>query len=298
MDWYILAIIAPAFFALNGVIAKILMTKKFRGYSSFLAMLNIMDLIIVSSIPFFTPVSFEMPYILLPLVYGIIGASSFWFYSKAMMLEEISKISSIMQMIPIFVVVISAVFLGEILNMQQYAGIAVIIAAAILLSYKKGAKGKFLAPGFKYIVVFDIIIAVNTTIAKFALSFMDFWSFMFWNILGATVLVLALMTVKENRKNFVKTITTSGRKTFIGTFGQEAAYFAAELLTLGALTTGFVSLVSALGSLQPLYSLGFSIIASVIFPHFIDEKRTRQTVAIKLAGIIMILAGTMLLLYL
>ena len=113
------ALLSPTFWGLNNVINKFLMTKKFQGYFSMVTYLNFVDLIFAGIVYGTTSVCFEFPYVLFAMVDGVLPLFAFWFYSKALMVEEISRITPLFQFIPIFVVFLSVLFLEEILSGQK-----------------------------------------------------------------------------------------------------------------------------------------------------------------------------------
>jgi len=59
------------------------------------------------------------------------------------MKEEVSRIATLFQLIPVFVALLSIVFLGEILGLVQYFGIILIVFASILVSYRHAAERSF-----------------------------------------------------------------------------------------------------------------------------------------------------------
>ena len=179
------ALLCPAFWGLNNVFYKFLMTKKFRSYFSMLSFMGFVDLFFAVAIYLVTPASFVFPYVLFAMVVGLMPLLGFWFYSKALMVEEISRITPLFQFIPIFVVLLSVIFLNEILSAQRYFGVAIIIIASVLISYRNSTSGKSFSAALKFMIPFSVILAVHAILEKFLLSYIDYWSVFFWNILGA-----------------------------------------------------------------------------------------------------------------
>jgi drug/metabolite transporter (DMT)-like permease len=118
------------------------------------------------------PLMINFPYIY-ALIVGVLPIMAFWFYSKALLVEEISRLITLFQLIPVFVALLSAIFLNEILGLQKYFGIAIIVIASMLISFK-----------FKYMITFSLIIAIYSILEKFLLRYFEFWSLFFWNVVG------------------------------------------------------------------------------------------------------------------
>ena len=48
MDWLVFALLCPAFWGLNNVLYKFLITKKFRGYFPMLSFMGIADTLLIA----------------------------------------------------------------------------------------------------------------------------------------------------------------------------------------------------------------------------------------------------------
>ena len=145
MKWLVFALLCPAFWGLNNVFYKFLMTKKFRGYFPMLSFMVLADVILAVIICLINPATFIFPYVLFAMAVGLMPLLAFWFYSKALMVEEISRITPLFQFIPIFVVLLSVIFLNEILSVQRYFGVAIILIASVLISYRNSKSGNSLS---------------------------------------------------------------------------------------------------------------------------------------------------------
>ena len=169
------ALLCPAFWGLNNVFYKFLMTKKFRGYFPMLSFMGLIDALLAVIICLVNPVSFVFPYVLFAMLVGLMPLLAFWFYSKALMVEEISRITPLFQFIPIFVVLLSVIFLNEILSVQRYFGVAIILIAAVLISYRNSKSGKYLSSALKFMIPFSLVLSVHAILEKFLLSYIDYW---------------------------------------------------------------------------------------------------------------------------
>lgn len=295
MEWLLFALLSPAFWGLNNVFYKFLMTKKFQGYYSMVIYLNFVDLIFAAFVYATTSISFQYPYAVLAMLVGMISPLAFWFYSKALMVEEISRITPLFQFIPIFVVLLSVVFLNEILSAQKYLGIALIVLTSLLISYRKSENGGSLSAAFRLMVPFAVIIAVYTVLNKYLLGYMDPWSVFFWMMIGSFLLVLVMMAFGKPREAFVQTAKDTGTKTFFVTVACEGLYVAGTICALLAMSTGYVSLVSTLAGLQNFFVFIFMLLLSLFVPNVLKEETTKSVVAIKSVAVALMFVGTWLL---
>ena len=294
MEWLVFALLCPAFWGLNNVFYKFLMTKKFRGYFPMLSFMSLADIFFAAVLFLVSPASLVFPYTIYAMLVGLMPLLAFWFYSKALVLEEISRITPLFQFVPIFVALLSAVFLNEILTPQRYLGVAVIIAASILISYRSSKTGRSLSSALKFMTPFTAILAVHAILEKFLLGYMDSWSLFFWNILGAFLGILFLMTFSKPRREFAETARTVGKRACFVMFVSEGVYFMGTICWLIAASMGYVSLVSAFAGLQHFFVFIYVVISSLFVPQHLKEDLGRGVIVLKLSAIALMIAGTWL----
>lgn len=293
MDWYIFALLTPAFWALNNIFVKFLITKKFRSYFPLIFTVISCDAIFAVTILVFGTVTYSFPYSLLALAAGLIPLTAFWFYSKALIKEEVSRIVPLFQLIPIFVVLFSVIFLNEILGIPRYLGISLIVVASVLISYKKDSKKPF-SSAIKFMIPFGILIAVYTITDKTLLSYLDYWTVFFWNLSGSFVGALLLLSVPKLRGEVIKTISAVGRKVIFTTFIGESFYIIGTICSLIALSLADASLVSPIFGLQPFYVFFYTLIISFFLPSILKEEINKNTLLSKTLAVALIFIGTWL----
>jgi uncharacterized membrane protein len=294
LAWLLFALLSPAFWAMNSVINKFLMTKKFQGFFSMLIYLNFVDLIFAGAVFVCVPVVFSFPYSLFAMIIGLMPLLAFWFYSKALMIEEVSRLAPLFQFIPIFVVFLSVVFLGEFLSAQKYLGIALVVLTSILISYKKSDDGHSLSSGFKFMVPFTAVIAVYTVLNKYLLGHLDYWSVFFWMMVGSWLAVMGMLIFNKPRKAFVESVSHLGIQTFIITLAGEGSYILGTVFSLIATSLGYVSLVSVLSGLQQVFVFIYTLLLSFFVPTILKEDISKKTIFLKIFAIALLFVGTWL----
>jgi drug/metabolite transporter (DMT)-like permease len=296
MQWYIYALLAPAFWALNNVFIKFLITNKFKSYTPMISSIILMDVPFALVTLAISPLAIKFPYTIYALIVGLLPPFAFWFYSKALLVEEISRIITLFQLIPVFVAFLSVIFLNELLGPQKYLGIIIIVVASLIISYKK-TKGKTsFSKAFKYIIPFGLIIAIYTILEKHLLLYFEFWSLFFWNVTGALIGVIILLSFRKPRPQFTKKIPTIGKKGLFITFIGEGIYVTGALFSLLALSSTEASIASALFGLQPFYIFFYTLFISIFLPKILKEELTKQVIATKITAIILMFTGTYLIL--
>jgi len=293
MEWYIFALLAPAFWALNNVFIKFLITNKFKSHFPMIFAVISMDAIFAFAVLVFAPVIFVFPYSVFALAVGFMPLLAFWFYARALMKEEVSRIVTLFQLIPVFVALLSIVFLGEILGIVQYFGIIVIVFASILISYGRSS-GKPFSGVLKLMLPFGLIIAVYTISDKTLLGYMDFWSVFFWNVLGTFCGALSLLILPRLRSEILGAILTVGKRALLTTFIGEGLYVIGTICSLVALSLVEAPLASSLFGLQPFYVFFYTLALSLFLPRVLKEEIGKSTLLLKISAIVLMFIGTWL----
>jgi drug/metabolite transporter (DMT)-like permease len=293
MEWYVYALLAPAFWALNNVFIKYLITNKFKSYFPLIFTVISMDSVFAVIVLISGAVEFSFPYFLFAFAVGLMPLMAFWFYSKALIQEEVSRIVTLFQLIPVFVVFLSVIFLNEILGTRRYLGIGLIVIASILISYKKAGRQSF-SGVLKFMVPFGIIIAAYTVFDKTLLGYLDYWSVFFWNLLGTFTGALLLLVLPKPRMEIVKTISAVGKKAVFTTFVGEGLYVIGAICSLIALSMVDASLASLLFGLQPFYVFFYTIVLSIFLPGILKEEINKETLLLKVTAVTLMFIGTWL----
>jgi uncharacterized membrane protein len=293
MEWYIFALLAPAFWAMNNVFIKFLITNKYKSCFPMIFTVIFMDTIFALAVAALTSISTIFPYFIIAFLVGLMPLLSFWFYLNALVKEEVTRITTLFQLIPVFVAFISAVFLNEVLGAQKYFGITLIVAASILISYKKSGVKSF-SSAIKFMIPFGIIIAAYTVMDKILLGYLDFLSVFFWNVIGTFTGALFLLSLSKLRQEFTRTISAVGKKGIFTTFVGEGLYVIGTMCSLTALSLVDASLASALFGLQPFYVFFYILLLSLFLPKILNEPTSKPIILLKISAIALMFAGTWL----
>jgi drug/metabolite transporter (DMT)-like permease len=293
MEWYVFALLAPAFWAMNNVFIKFLITNKFQSYFPMIFTVVFMDALFALAVPTFAPIVVSFPYSIIALIVGLMPLLAFWFYSKALIMEEVTRIITLFQLIPVFVVFLSVIFLNEVLGMQKYFGIFLIVVASILVSYKKSGSKPF-SSALKFMMPFGVIIAAYTISDKILLGHLDYWSLFFWNVLGTFCGVMLLLSLPKLRKETGKIIIAAGKKAVFTTFIGEGLYVIGTICSLVALSLVDASLASSLFGLQPFYVFFYTLFLSIFLPRILKEEISKSIISLKISAIALVFLGTWL----
>ena len=300
MNWFLIALVGPALWALVNHIDKYIINKYFsgRGVGSLVIFTSLSGLIILFFILIF---AFGQIFIapMSAIVIGVNGAilvAAFIPYLYALEREEASWASSIYQLIPVFGYLLALIFLHENLSVTQIFASLLVIIGAIAISLDFSQKIKFKAKPFLLMVLSSFMIAVNALIFKVIALDQNFWGTAFWEYVGGAIFGLLLfLLIPLYRHQFIATIKKAKTAVLTINLISELLNIAAKLAANFASLLAPLALVWVVNGFQPLIVFIYGVILTLFMPMFGKEDISRKTVIKKLTAMVVMLVGIWLL---
>jgi len=308
MQWYILALIASTLWAVVVIVDKFILTHYIRdavSYQVFLALTMLPFLIFL--IPF-TPHTNSPTSIVFPLVIILLGVALglvYVLYNKALLIEEVSRVTPLFYLSPLFVLLLSFLFIGEGLSLRRYVGIGLMVFSAITVSVSLRGRNRdrhshshslhiSLSPALLMILVLDIMNAGKDVVSKLMLSHLDYLSYLFWFMLGNIAGRPLLLLIPHNREKTLMIIKTLPPKIYLLSFINSTLAWAGYVLYFKAVSMTYVSLVCAIPTTQPFLVFIFATLLGLFYPELIEEKTDRRSLTIKGIAAVSIMIGAYL----
>ncbi|MFH1623389.1 MAG: EamA family transporter [Candidatus Aenigmatarchaeota archaeon] len=296
MTWMLFALLTPVLWALGDVAEKFQLDRVFKHWLSYFTLAYIAWSAIVLCIFVFHDVYVEPGYALLALASGMIGTVGTVFYLKAVSREEASRVVPLAYTSVLFVAVLSYLFLGEVFGIVTYAGMAALLAGAVLMSYRR-ADGRLLpvTPVLGMVLVSALMSAVAHVIDKTFLGAYDYWTLLFWGYFGGLAVVAWFVLDRKNHVNLPKLSELAGRRRmWVLLVATILVYFAGDVTWLAAISQAPLSIVAALGTTEPLFVLLLAVASSVFTPKLLKEEIEGSKIALKAAAVVLIMIGAYL----
>jgi len=295
MEWFIFALLAPVLWAGINVIDKILLTKKFKNPFTYQVWSAIFSGVTSILLLIFLPISFSYPGFLLGIIVGVINVFSLLLYNKVMLIEEASRVIPLTYLDALFVLPMSYVFFGEVLESEKYFGVLFVLIGAMLISYKARKKGKFVfSSAINLILIIAVIWAYLSILQKYILGFIEPLSLMVWIFVGSFLGAFPTLLIPKIKKDFFIMIKKIDKFIFMLTVIIFVFAYSASLLFLTALSLGSPSLVVGVAAIQPFILFVYTSVLSRIAPKYIKEKIDRKIIFLKLIAICLIFLGVWL----
>lgn len=285
--WIILALLYPLFLALSNVIDKFLLEKRVKYCFALAPMSGLMVFLLASGVLLFMPLHTTPTQSIVAFSIGIVISITWILYFYILSFEEVSRAMAIGYMTPVIVAVFARTILGEALPLSKYAAILLATTGAILIGIEKWDRGIVMRKMFYLILLNCTLWAVIATLQKYLLSTVSFYNLFVLQSFGLTT-GLALTLISQKVRKHVPHIFKSIHFVFVS----EALTFTGGIVSLAAMSRTEVSKVSAMGSVQPLYILAVMLLLSTFMPKILKEVFTKQTLAIKIISVVMIVVGT------
>jgi drug/metabolite transporter (DMT)-like permease len=295
VDWFFLSLAGAASMAVTGVIDKFVMGKYVRNPLVYLIALVVLQQVFVVPILVYAGWGFVYPQSIYALAAGFAQVILWGAYLRALQIEETSRVAAMVYVFPVFVFLGSFVFLGETLTIKDYAGGTLLVLSAFLVSYRPAKKNgrRGLSPALKYMAVFWVFTATFALAAKYLLSFMNEWHLLLWTSLGGFLTVLPLLGWGEIRKEVSEYLRISPY-IFSVLIADELFDFLGRSAFIFAYSLGSVALVSSVSALQPFITLFYVVLLGLFVPGILTEEMDRKTIGLKIAAILLIVAGVYL----
>ena len=302
-NWFLLALVAPVLWSIINHIDKYILGKYQggRGIGALLIFSSLSSIMVLPFLAFFfgseiLNLSFSDSLTLFAV--GFLSASAFYFYLKAMDIEEASVVIPLFQFDPVFGFILGFLIIGESLSLSQLLPAILILTGIILLSLEIDIENKikFKKKVLLLVGASSLLFALSGVLFKKLALVDSFWISIFWQYVGLTVFgVLVLIFHKKFRKDFVDMFSASNFKILSLNVLSEILYILGALANNFALLIAPVALVFVVNSYQPLFVFIIGVLLTIMMPTFVSEKISRKHLLHKSICIIIIFIGSYML---
>jgi uncharacterized membrane protein len=223
---------------------------------------------------------------------GFLSVFVLVFYFKALKFDEASRVSALFQFVPVFVLLLSFLFLKEELSRPQYIGCLFIFIAGFLFSVKKKRSGIIrINKAFWYMMISSLLFALSTILFKVGAGDVSFWNAIPYEGFGNGLAVLILTYNRNNFKLLQKAEKKLDKRVFLYIIVIELIYRASRYSFYYALLLLPASIVSVMQGFQVFFLLIEGILLTILLPGFIKEVIDKKILVLKMVATIFIFIG-------
>lgn len=293
MNWIFFALLAPAVYAVVVFVDKYILEKEVSDYlgmpiySAVIAAIFGILIWIGTGFP-----SLSLRDSILIILTGILTVFGLASYFKALSTNEASKVTILFQMTPVLTLVLSYLFLGDKISLQQFLGFVLILISTVGISVKKSLKEFHFSNIFFLILLTDFLWASAFVLFKFVIETNSFIKVISYEGFGMGVGGFILYYVFPSIRNaFEKTSEKVGSRIFWFIIINEGIFLISRFLTYLAISKGPVALVDVVGGTQVIFAVFYGLILTMIAPKIFKENISKEGLVKKVAMSVLILVG-------
>ena len=223
---------------------------------------------------------------------GAVMATALMVYLPALKQGQVARLIPVRFIWPLMVAPMAAGFLGEEISALAAVAIVLAVMGGILVSWEgaRGSRSFGSVTALGLVVTSAAIQAVSMVVAKYFLEDGELWSFYIGNRLGFAPPMIGAALVQPQVRRVIPGLVR--RRGFIGLISlDEAVASVSQVVRFTAIKLGPVSLVSALGSVQPLVVFFYVMALATAYPSSFRGWISKRTIRTQVAGISAIVAA-------
>ncbi len=185
---------------------------------------------------------------------GITGVLVYFPYFKALLFESASTVTLMWNLSPVLIVALARLTIGERLSAASYCAVALLVASASLASFR-WQRGAAWSTALPWMSAASVLLAISSVLEKAVYDRLPFVQGLSWISLGG--LLATLVVAASAGRSRIELRHAFRQRLGVLLVANEGLDLAA-ICTLGLATSlGPVSIVHAVGGLQPLFVLLF-----------------------------------------
>lgn len=282
MLWLVLALLGPPLWAGSNVFDSALVRRKKADRASLLLLTGVFTLI--PSLWIVVTGGFEMAplfNIFVALSAGAIGLIVYYPYLRALQSSHAANVILLWNASPLFVALFAYLFLDERLSAEKYVAISLLVLSALTVALAdQGFRLNKASSATRWMMLTVFLSAIEAILVKKTFGLLPVSTGIVWIGIGqfSTALVLWFVAALRARR-----ISYSWKDIGLFAICGEALNVAANLVTQVAISLGPISLIKAVGGLQPLFVL---LLTPLVFRFASKNTKTSSVPMVKLKPVL------------
>lgn len=275
MNWIFLSCLPPLFYALSNVMDQYIARDYFKGsVTGFFIFSGLASAPFLIGTAILFPQVFTIPLItmFLLMMLGCLIICAIWPYILALQQDDGSIAVPIFQTIPVFVLIMSWLFLGETMSLKEMGGgfLIVLSAVAVMLDLNKKI---FRLKTFLLMLLSSLLWAVIMIAWRIFAQTTDPVTIVFWEMMALLAITVAVLCLHQGlRQNTMIVMKNSRGMAYYGSFIQQTTDIGAGISMAAALAVApSVTMVALIGGLQPFFIILFCGVAALFRPDIYDQ---------------------------
>lgn len=297
--WISIAISGYALLAVEAVISKYILAARMKSWQLYAFYIGLFSAFGFVFAPFGLKWYGVYPFAI-SVLSGIIFYISLLFLYRSLLFSSASRVYVLYgAAATISTTILAKTFLGEIFTAREIFGILFLLLGGTFISYKF-YEWRFFS-NYHRTIASGFLVALSLILLKYGYNEQKFVTGYVLSRFGLLTGALFSLAVPSFRKAIRNNLKKRGRvenaKNFAGTLGAKAIAGAGTLLINIGIAAGSVAIVSAFVSVQYLLTFLFALILSFYLKKIYVERFSWLNFFTKMAGIVLVALGTVLVIF-
>ncbi|HYA33943.1 MAG TPA: EamA family transporter [Candidatus Bathyarchaeia archaeon] len=290
VEWFYFALLSSLLISGVNIVDKILISDFKIPPLVYVLVISATSLMPLVTLLFFPLTTLSIGVVLFTIVVGFVRIYYTLPYFQALTIEEVSRVVPVLQLTPVFVLILSSLFLQEALRPQDYVAFVLLVLGGTLFAIRL-SKGIRISLAFYLMIISSFMLAVYSVALKYLFSTQDFYTIFIWVQVAGFLAFFQMLSFKPLRGSLVSTYKTTSRRIGVILVAEQAVAYISVFAYSYAIAHGPVALISSVSATQPLFVLLFATLLSYRFPRVLKEELTRTDLFLKGLGLVAIFAG-------
>lgn len=292
-SWILYTFGAAAAFGMTNILDQMIQrnyAKDALSFSLFAAFLRLPTAFLLFALfGFFWP-GFDI--LFFSFLHGALMIIGIIFYLRALHLEEATRVILFFQIIPVFVLFLSFIFLAELLSFFQILSFFLLLFAGFFAVYRSNSLRSFSGRAFFWSFLACLFFAIDSVLLKYVVAFYPSSQFLLpWSYLGGFLALFPLsffpFVRRYFRREFFLWVPSSFPLFIAGVFISALGFF----LFFRAAESGKISLISVILGIQPLFVSVFIFLLGKFFRSVPKEDFSKKAVFYKFLSFLISMVG-------
>jgi len=290
VEWFYFALLSSLLISGVNIVDKILISDFKIPPLVYVLVISATSLMPLVTLLFFPLTTLSIGVVLFTIVVGFVRIYYTLPYFQALTIEEVSRVVPVLQLTPVFVLILSSLFLQEALRPQDYVAFVLLVLGGTLFAIRL-SKGIRISLAFYLMIISSFMLAVYSVALKYLFSTQDFYTIFIWVQVAGFLAFFQMLSFKPLRGSLVSTYKTTSRRIGVILVAEQVVAYISVFAYSYAIAHGPVALISSVSATQPLFVLLFATLLSYRFPRVLKEELTRTDLFLKGLGLVAIFAG-------
>lgn len=291
-DYIFLATASSSIFALVNIIDKFVLSKFIKNPLIPLFLMAIVGLVFSFAILCSTGVpDLAIDTHALIALSGLLNLLAAYFYIKALLLDDVSKLIPLFFLSPLLILPFSYFLLNESYSSSNLIGILFLIIGGIMVTMNETFKIVF-NKALKFIILCLICTPLFFTITKYTSNDVD--AVQYFALMRVYFFIFLIPLFALSFREIYTKHLEEVKLSFKFVVGNQILNSVGIILSILAVQKGKVAIVSALSSIQPVLVLLISYLLFSFFPNISIDKLNKKVFYIRGLAVLFLVLGTYL----